>query len=118
MDMESHSATLPDFVPDADIMIIAQTNRMEWPYRQSYFGPGTTPWILTPADSRDGWALAPPFSGPGLWGQGIQGMPYGACIGYAEVESPKDVDTSSHLPVRYEARPSPGGFFLAVNSPF
>jgi hypothetical protein len=29
-----------------------------------------------------------------------------------------DVDTSSRIPVRFEAGPKPGGFYLAVNRPF
>jgi len=32
--------------------------------------------------------------------------------------STNDVDTSSNVPVRFEAGPRPGGFFFAVNRPF
>ena len=37
---------------------------------------------------------------------------------YIARRSTNDVDTSSNIPVRFEAGPRPGGFFFAVNRPF
>ena len=37
---------------------------------------------------------------------------------YISRRSTNEVDTSSSIPVRFEAGPTPGGFFFAVNRPF
>ena len=37
---------------------------------------------------------------------------------YIARRSTNEVDTSSNIPVRFEAGPRPGGFYLAVNRPF